>query len=125
MKFSLATGAALIALAAPLSAQVAPDPVAGEKQFGQCKVCHSVAPKGTDGVGPNLFGVVGSKAATRRTKYQYSPALKAAGLTWDESTLDKWLTDPAATVKGTKMAFVGFPRKPMRQNVIAYLKSLK
>ncbi len=41
------------------------------------------------------------------------------------ATLDRWLTDPGASVKGTTMVFIGLPRKPVRQNIIAYLKTLK
>ena len=114
-----------VSLAPAAAAPPAGDPVAGAKTFGQCRVCHSTEPAGKDGVGPNLFKAFGSKATTRRTKYAYSPALKKSGLVWDEATLDRWLTDPAKTVPGTKMAFIGFPRKPMRDNVIAYLKTLK
>lgn len=118
-----ASGVALVpAVAAPPAVG---DPVAGAKAFGQCKVCHTAEPGGADLVGPNLSKVFGSKAATRRAKYAYSPALKKSGIVWNEATLDKWLTDPGKTVPGTKMAFVGFPRKAMRDNVIAYLKTLK
>jgi cytochrome c len=117
--------AALAASLAPAAAAPAGDPVAGAKTFAQCRVCHTTDAAGKDGIGPNLFKVFGSKAATRRAKYSYSPALKKSGLTWDDATLDRWLTDPAKTVPGTKMAFIGFARKPMRDNVIAYLKTLK
>ena len=132
MKFSiiaatLVTAAAIsVALAPAVAAPpVAGGPVAGARAFGQCKVCHTTEPGGADLIGPNLAKVFGAKAATRRAKYVYSPALKKSKLVWDEATLDKWLTDPAKTVPGTKMAFVGFPRKAMRDNVIAYLKTLK
>ncbi|MDH7973237.1 hypothetical protein QH494_13695 [Sphingomonas sp. AR_OL41] len=125
MILRLLTAASLATIALPALAQTAPDPVMGQKQFGQCRVCHTAEANGADGVGPNLFGVYGSKAATRRAKFSYSPALKGAKLVWDDATLDRWLTDPAAVVKGTKMTFVGMPRKPVRQNIIAYLKGLK
>lgn len=116
---------ALILLPAALSAQAAGDPVAGAKQFGQCRVCHSSVANGPDGVGPNMVGAYGSKAATRRPKFKYSAALKASKLVWDDATLDRWITDPYAVVKGTTMHFVGIPRKPARANIIAYIKTLK
>jgi cytochrome c len=115
--------AGAVAFAPAVHAQA--DPAAGQKQFGQCRACHTVVANGPDGLGPNLVGVVGSKAATRRPKFKYSAALKASKLTWDDATLDRWLTDPAALVPGTSMHFVGLPRKPVRANVIAYLKTLK
>ncbi|WP_404479945.1 c-type cytochrome [Novosphingobium sp. BL-52-GroH] len=123
----LAAVVALPVLPAQAQAQTAPapDPVMGKKQFGPCSVCHTVDKAKPDGVGPNLFAVYGSKAATRRAKFAYSAPLKASNLTWDDATLDKWITDPATVVKGNKMHFMGLPRKPARANIIAYLKTVK
>lgn len=115
----------LLAVPATAMAQAAPNPVLGKLQFGQCTVCHNVVKGGPDGVGPNLYGVVGSKAATRRTKYAYSPQLKASGITWDAASLDRWIASPGDMVKGTKMEFIGVGRKPTRANIIAYLTTLK
>ena len=131
LKLGAATlaGAACLALTLANAATAQPattgDPVAGARAFGQCKACHTADSNGKDGVGPNLFKVFGSKAATRRPKYAYSPALKKSGVVWNEANLHKYLTDPNKAVPGSKMAFVGFPRKVMRDNVIAYLKTLK
>ena len=116
---------ALVALPAPLVAQAAPNPTLGRMQFGQCSVCHAVAKDRPDGLGPNLWGVYGSKAATRRPRYAYSPQLRASKLTWDAATLDRWLASPGATVKGNKMEFIGIGRKQTRANIIAYLAMLK
>jgi hypothetical protein len=52
------------------------------------------------------------------------PALKSAGITWDEQELDKYLANPPADVHGTKMV-ISVPNAEDRQNVIAYLKTLK
>jgi cytochrome c len=51
--------------------------------------------------------------------------MKAANKTWDEATLDAYLTDPKAMVPGTKMSFAGLPKPEDRANVIAYLATLK
>lgn len=125
MTIRYAALAFVAASSAPAYAQAAGDPVAGAKQFGQCKACHATVRTAPDGIGPNLVGTYGRKAATARPKFAYSPPLRGSKLTWDDATLDRWLTDPAALVKGTKMHFVGIPRKPVRQNIIAYLKTLK
>ena len=125
----LFASAALVATLAPATAApppaIAGDPVAGGRTFGQCRVCHTANSAGADGIGPNLTLVFGARAGTRRPKYAYSPALKKSGLVWDEKTLDRWLASPAKTVPGNKMVFAGFSQKPMRDNMIAYLKTLK
>jgi cytochrome c len=49
--------------------------------------------------------------------------MKNAGLTWDEATLNTYLTNPKQLVPGNKMAFPGLPKEQDRLDVIAYLKS--
>lgn len=100
------------------------DPVKGKKVFKKCKACHTVDKDGKNLVGPNLFGIVGKKAA-QREGFKYSPAMMESGLTWDEATLDTYLAKPRALVKKTKMTFVGLKKEKHRANVIAYLKTLK
>ena len=51
--------------------------------------------------------------------------MKAANKTWDEATLDAYLTKPQAMVPGTKMTFSGLSKAEDRANVIAYLATLK
>jgi cytochrome c len=58
-------------------------------------------------------------------------ATSVAGLTavfvkvvWDDAALDKFLTSPTGFVHGTKM-FLSIPNSTDRQNVIAYLDTLK
>ncbi len=92
--------------------------------FAQCSSCHSVEP-GRNGIGPSLAGVFGAKAGHLGETYKYSDALKASGLTWDEATLDRWLTATAKTVPGTKMVYAGQSDAAKRAELIAYLKTLK
>ena len=56
--------------------------------------------------------------------YSYSPAMKDANVTWDDAALDKFLASPGGFVHGTKM-FLSLPSSTDRQNVIAYLDTLK
>ncbi|VAW05291.1 Cytochrome c2 [hydrothermal vent metagenome] len=100
------------------------DAVKGKKVFKKCKACHTVDQGGKNLIGPNLFGIVGNKAAIH-DGYKYSPAMKASGLTWDEATLDTFLKKPKAMVKKTKMTFAGLKKPKHRANVIAYLKTLQ
>ena len=102
--------------------EAAGNAAAGERVFARCIVCHS-AKAGENKIGPSLAGVFGRKSGSA-PGYDYSPALKSAGITWDEEELDKFLTNPAADVHGTKMV-ISVPSAEDRQNVIAYLMTLK
>ena len=97
------------------------DATHGKVVFGRCAACHSLD-AGKNLMGPGLKGVVGRKSGAV-AGYQYSKGMAASGLTWDESTLDKFLAGPAATVPGTKM-LVGLPNPTDRADVIAYLKTV-
>jgi len=110
-----------LAFAAPAAGSTA-DAAAGQKVFERCAGCHSTAP-GENKLGPSLAGVVGRKSGSE-VGYDYSPALKAANITWDEQSLDKFLTNPSANIPGIKM-FISVPDATDRQNVIAYLKTLQ
>jgi cytochrome c len=114
-----AMGALLVASSA---ASAVGDAAAGQQVFTRCAACHSTAP-GENKIGPSLAGVFGRKSGSE-AGYSYSPALKAASITWDEHTLNEFLTNPAADVHGTKM-FISVPDAADRENVIAYLKTLK
>lgn len=91
--------------------------------FAQCAACHAVEP-GKHGIGPSLAGVYGTKSG-ELAGYAFSPAMKAAGLTWDDATLDKYLTAPMKVVPGTKMTYAGMADAAKRAEIIAYLKTLK
>jgi cytochrome c len=99
------------------------DRAAGQQFFAtHCSACHATEP-GVKKVGPSLAGVVGRKSGSA-PDYNYSPALRATNITWDENTLDKWLQNPVGDVHGARM-FITVPNAGDRQNVIAYLESLK
>jgi cytochrome c len=123
MKLSIVTAAALAVVSISSAARAAGDAAAGKIVFNKCAVCHSTDPA-KKGLGPTLFGVVGRHSASVEG-FAYSPAMKAADKTWDEATLDVYLTDPKAAVPGTKMIFPGLPKPEDRANVIAYLATLK
>lgn len=89
----------------------------GEALYEACQDCHSLD---KNDVGPRHRGVFGRKAASL-PDYDYSDALKAAEIVWNEETLDKWLTDPQAVAPGAKM-FFHLDNPQDRADVIAYLK---
>lgn len=96
------------------------DPARGKSLYQGCEACHSID---ENDVGPKHRGVVGRKAGSIQD-YAYSPALNGSGLTWDEATLDRWLTNPSALVPGTKM-FFKIDDAQSRADLIAYLRQQK
>ena len=102
---------------------VAADVEAGKADFKKCALCHTTE-AGKNKIGPSLFGIVGRKAASVEN-FNYSEAMKKFDHTWDAETLDTYLADPRATVPGTKMIFPGIKDEKERQDVIAYLETLK
>ncbi|MBI4517216.1 MAG: FAD-dependent oxidoreductase [Deltaproteobacteria bacterium] len=115
---SLALGAE--AETAPAATAGAP----GEAAFEPCAVCHSVDESGKAGIGPNLHGVVGRKAASDPS-FAYSEALRSRGITWTEKDLDAFLADPQAFIPGTQMPFTGLKDPADRAAVIRFLLSAK
>jgi cytochrome c len=93
------------------------DPDRGKTLYQACQACHSID---ENDLGPRHRGVVGRRAGSVED-YVYSKALKNSGLTWDESTLDRWLTNPSALVLGTKM-FFQISDAQARADIIAFLK---
>ena len=102
----------------------------GEKVFKKCKACHSLD-AGKNKVGPSLAGIVGRKAGGA-AKYTYSKGMKAAaakGLTWDEESLNKYISNPKNFLREylgdkkakSKMTFK-LKKDGDRDNVVAFLK---
>lgn len=83
----------------------------------RCTGCHSM---NGDREGPRLAGVYGRKAGSV-PGFDYSAGLKNSGVTWDEATLEKWLTDPDQIAPDTEMDFY-VPKAQERADLIAYLK---
>jgi len=99
------------------------DAVRGAAAFQACASCHSVK-VGTHLTGPSLANVWQHKAAAVPGFARYSDAIKRSNILWNDDALDKWLTNPDALVPETSMTFAGIADSSMRQDVIAYLKSV-
>ncbi len=123
MKSSIRGGAALLVLAT-CSAAHAGDANKGKAAFGPCQVCHTVTKGGPNGLGPNLAGIVGRKAASLPGFY-YSAALKSSKITWTNDKLKAWITSPYKLVPGNRMAFAGISDPRKADDVVAYLDTLK
>jgi cytochrome c len=103
----------------------AADLAAGEAAFARCQACHNAAQGGADGIGPNLFGVVGGPVM-HRAGFAYSDAMakhKAEAPTWGYDQLNSFITAPARYVPGTKMSFAGIRDTQTRINLIAWLRN--
>jgi cytochrome c len=118
---SLMTFVAGVAFAALTgSALAAGDPAAGEKVFAKCKACHQVGETAKNAIAPELNGIDGRAAATS-AGYNYSDAMKGAGITWGEASFKEFIKNPKAKVPGTKMVFQGLPKDQDQDDVWAYL----
>ena len=96
------------------------DPKRGEALFAErCAACHALD---TNKTGPLLGGVLGRTAGTV-SGYNYSPALRQAGLRWSADALDRWLADPRKVVPGVRMP-VRVLDPATRRDIITYLEAL-
>lgn len=94
------------------------DPTRGKALFEkQCTGCHALT---KNKEGPQLQGVFGRTSGTA-AGFVYSAALKKAGIVWDESSLDKWLSDPDALIAGNEMDF-SVADAQERMDLIKYLR---
>lgn len=100
----------------------------GRVAFSECAVCHSREDPASEGyvalVGPSLFGVYGA-ASGHVASYDYSRAMREAGLVWDDATLDAFIENPHMVVPKTRMSYAGMADAEKRAALIAYLKTIQ
>ena len=83
----------------------------------RCGGCHALD---RDKEGPRLGDVVG-RVSGSVASFEYSDALKKSKITWNEESLEKWLTDPAKLVPNNDMSF-HLENAGERREIIGYLK---
>lgn len=119
MKLSpwLAGPACLLLVLSPTRASPAGDPLRGEQIYSRCMGCHSLQVNRT---GPRHCGLIGRRAGTV-PGFDYSVAMRASGLVWDQDTLDAFLAAPMGRVPGTTMTYAGIADPQQRRDLIAWL----
>ncbi|MGH6658876.1 MAG: c-type cytochrome, partial [Sphingomicrobium sp.] len=83
--------------------------------------CHTVTSGGPNGLGPNLWGVLGEPIGQGRGGFAFSDALKSKGGKWNWDNLSQWLASPRGFAPGTKMTFAGLGNPQERADLMAYL----
>ncbi len=96
---------------------------AGERAARRCAACHTFEQGGANGVGPNLWGVVGADIASH-DGFSYSGALEALEGVWTYEALDAFIENPSGYASGTAMSFRGLGNDDTRLELIAYMRSL-
>ena len=103
------------------------DAAAGQRVFNQCRACHTANENGRNGVGPNLFGIVGRPAASIEG-FRYSANMRelgTSGLVWTEERLRAYVANPKAVAPRGSMSFPGLRNETQINDLMAYLGSLK
>ena len=101
----------------------AADPAKGEATFKKCTSCHTINSGGANGIGPNLYGIVGKPIGKHAPGFAYSTDLAGHGGNWDFANLNDWLASPKKFASGTKMSFAGLGSAEDRANLIVYLNA--
>jgi len=97
------------------------DAVLGKAVFEKrCIGCHAME---ADREGPRLAGVYGRKAGSV-PGFTYSAGLKSSSITWNDATLERWLSDPDMVVPDNNMS-LSVPKAEDRRDLIAFLKQSK
>jgi len=114
--------ATLLLAASPFRAAAQPGNAAnGERMYRVCAACHSLEPD-RNMTGPSLADLWGRKSGGLPSFTRYSPALKSAGIIWNDDTLNEWIKDPQHFISGNTMTFAGIKEPRQRADLLAYLK---
>lgn len=94
----------------------------GQRAAGLCTACHTLEKDGANGIGPNLWNVVG-RAKGAVSGFGYSNALTSFGGDWSYEQLDGYLANSSSFMPGTQMAQM-VRKDKKRADLLAYLGTL-
>lgn len=99
------------------------DPAKGQQVFAKCAACHTINQGGANGIGPNLYAILGDSIGHGRNGFAFSSALSGKEGSWDFATMNEWLQSPRRFAPGTTMSFAGLSSAEDRANLMAYLNA--
>jgi len=120
MKRGMFVAITMFALTSPAASE-SDDAARGERMYRACAPCHTLEPD-RNMTGPSLSGLWNRKAGSLPSFQRYSPALKSAGVIWNDDTLDEWIKDPQHFIPGSTMTFPGLKDGRQRADLLAFLK---
>lgn len=94
----------------------------GERAAGLCAACHTFEQGGAQGIGPNLWNVVGREVGGV-SGFGYSSVMADYSGPWDYYNLDKYLENSQSYMPGTAMNQM-VRKDDKRADILAYLQSL-
>ena len=117
-------GAAEMSMAEAVNMMSADELIAkGEKVFAKCQSCHTINQGGANGIGPNLWGVMGQPIGKHAAGFGYSAAMSSFGGTWGWDEMNQWLKSPKGYINGTSMSFAGLSSIEDRAAVTMYINA--
>src|SRR5262249_16420690 len=84
----------ILALSTTTTVARAQDAAAGQNSFALCQICHAVGEGAQNKLGPILNGLDGRRSASV-AGYDYSDAMKHAGISCSQATLQQFNANPA------------------------------
>ena len=89
----------------------------------RCRTCHGGTGPADSPIGPNLSGIVGTKAGTQASGI-HSRAAIDSGVVWDRESLRRFLSVPRREIPGSIM-LAGVADPAELERLLDYLESLR
>jgi len=114
-----------LVLAGVIAAVSADESVESGRQLFErrCRTCHGGTGPADSPIGPNLSGIVGTKAGTAASGV-HSRAAIDSGIVWDRESLRRFLSVPRAEIRDSIMP-VGVADPAELERLLDYLESLR